>query len=45
MGYNRKGQLVKSMEWGKLKGFFRRYFWKRERMAEKKEIKRQRDGY
>jgi hypothetical protein len=42
MSFKRKGQLVPSWEW--LKHFgkdLRRFFWKRERAAEKKQIEKE----
>jgi hypothetical protein len=41
MSQKRKGQLTTNSEWAKhLRKFLRRKFWKGERFAEKKEIKR-----
>ncbi|MCR9254220.1 MAG: hypothetical protein NXI20_27655 [bacterium] len=42
MSFKRKGQLTKSPEWWKhLKPELKRYFWKRERLEEKKHIEEQ----
>ena len=42
MSYNRKCQLAESPEWRKhLRRCIRRFYWKRERLAEKYEIKSQ----
>jgi len=42
MSHKRKGQLADSNEWRKhLRPLFRRFYWKRERVAEKNEIKSQ----
>ena len=39
MSQNRKGQLTTSPEWVKhLRKYLKIHFWKRERLAEKKEI-------
>jgi hypothetical protein len=39
MSQKRKGQLTTSPEWVKhLRKYLKRHFWKRERLAEKKEI-------
>jgi len=42
MSHKRKGQLADSNEWRKhLRPLFRRFYWKRERLAEKYEINHQ----
>lgn len=42
MSYKKKGQLTASPEWWKhLRKELKRYFWKRERLAEKKEIQKE----
>ena len=42
MTHKRKGQLAESPEWRKhLRPFFKRFYWKLERLAEKEEIKDQ----
>ena len=42
MSQKRKGQLTTSPEWVKhLRKYLKRHFWKRERLAEKKEIEKE----
>jgi len=41
MAHKKKGQLAKSPQWWKHLKDWKRVFWKRERQAEKKEIKQQ----
>lgn len=41
MGNVKKGNLTRPPEWWKHLKFRKKDFWKRERVAEKKEIKRQ----
>lgn len=44
MAHKRKGQLTVTTEWAKhLRKFWRRQFWKGERIAEKKSIRKELD--